>query len=401
MTAAAPPGSAPPAAPPGSAPPRSARRTALPYVLLGAGVLLLTVLALRPQDTGLPLDPTSPGPLGTKGLVDVLAELGADVDVLDRAPGPDHDAALLLEDAYDEAQRDELRAWVADGGVLVVADPFSPLTPDPVNATDLLFTNPSIARDCDLRALALVGRVTVPGGAVYPEPARGVGCFPRNDAFWLVTIPEGAGTIVALGGAETFTNLELGDADNMLLAASLLAPEPDEDTVAVLQPPPPGSGRETLVDLVPDAARWAFVQLLVAFAVVVAWQARRFGRPVLEPAAVEVPGSELVVARGNLLQTAGAAPHAADLMRADARRWLAERLGLAARADAEQVADAAAARTGATREEVLALLQGGGAGDQTGRARIDEDGLVALAQRLEHARHRTLASPPPAGGRRP
>lgn len=374
-----------------------------PFAVLALGVLLLVLLADRPQDTGRALDPGSTGPLGTRALVDVLQATGAAVSVIDEPPGPDVDSALLLADAYDEPARDELLEWVRQGGTLVVADPFSQLVGEPVNSTDLLFTNPPISRGCDLPALADVGSVTSPGGSVYALDDDATGCFPRNEAYWLTATPRGDGTVVALGGAQGFTNVELGAADNALLAVTLLAPEPPQARVAVLGTPPPGSGEETLADLVPPEFAWAGVQLLVAFGLIVAWRARRFGPPVLEPAAVEVPGSELVVARGNLLQSTSAARHAAGVLREDARRWLAASLGLPARADAEQVADAAAARTGARREEVLDLVGDRGHGPLTDRARretsvpsrVDEDALVRIAQQLEAARRTALAPPPP------
>lgn len=375
--------------PPDDTGPRAAAlwRRAWPYLVVALGVAALMLLAGRPRDTGLPLDPTSAGPLGTRAAVDVLRALGADVTLTPEPPASSADTALLLVDAYDQAARADLLSWVEAGGVLVVADPFSELVDEPVNSTQLLFTNPGIARDCDLPALAEVDRVTSPGGSVFSAPEGSTACFPRNDAFWLLATPRGEGTVVALGGAQGFTNVELGEADNAQLLVSLLAPDPASARIAVLETPPPGSGEQTLVDLVPDGAAGVGLQLLLAFGVVVAWRARRFGAPVTEAAPVEVPGSELVVARGNLLQTTSAAPHAAGMLREEARRWLAAALGLPARADAEQVADTAAARTGVRREEVLELLRPSGA--------VDEAALVRVAQQLEAARQGALTAPPP------
>ncbi len=92
------------------------------------------------------------------------------------------------------------------------------------------------------------------------------------------------------------------------------------------------------------------------------------------------------MATGNLFQTARAGGHAAAILRADARRRLAERLGLAPGAPPELVADAAAARTGADRDEVLALL--------TGPGDVDEAGLVTLAQAVESVRRASLSDVP-------
>ena len=93
------------------------------------------------------------------------------------------------------------------------------------------------------------------------------------------------------------------------------------------------------------------MQLAVAFGVLVLWRSRRLGRPVLEPQPVQLAGSELVVAVGELLQRAKGREQAASVLRDDLRRWLAERLGLPPATPAEVVAEAAAAarRVGSRR----------------------------------------------------
>ena len=47
------------------------------------------------------------------------------------------------------------------------------------------------------------------------------------------------------------------------------------------------------------------------------WRARRLGRPVAEVQPVEIAGSELVVAVGNLLQKSGRPETAAERLRSD------------------------------------------------------------------------------------
>ncbi|MPZ89097.1 MAG: DUF4350 domain-containing protein [Nitriliruptorales bacterium] len=368
---------------------RQRARGALPYVLLGIALVAVAVLTVERPDSGMPLDPRSPGPLGTKALVDVLEELGADVSISDDLPEAGTSTALLLFDEYDDDQHEQLLAWVEDGGALVVVDSASPLQTDLVDTASLPFVDSSLARECDLPALRHVNRISASGGTVHEAPDGATGCFPRNEGYWLVARPEGEGTVVGLGGAATFTNAALGDQDNGLLGAVLLAPD-GQGTVTVLEPPPPGTGDATLFDLVPTAVRLAVVQLLIAFGVFVLWRARRLGRPVTEPQPVEVAGSELIVATGNLLQTSGAASHAITVLREDARGALAERLGLPLTATAEQVADTAAARSGAERDEVLRTLRG-----QPARSGSEEDRLVEFAQSVERVRQAAGAGPRP------
>jgi hypothetical protein len=209
-------------------------------------------------------------------------------------------------------------------------------------------------------------------------PAGGArACFPRNDGAWLLVQPVGRGNVVRLGGAGALVNQELGEADNGLLAASLLAPTA-RTTVRVLRPPLPGGGDAGLGDLIAPRVRLALWQLVVAFVLLALWRARRLGRPVTEPQPVQLPGAELVLAVGNLLQRARGRGQAAGLLTDDLRRSLAERLGLPPSAPPDLVADTAAARTGIPRERVLRAL--------TSTTPRDEAELVALSQAIDAVR---------------
>jgi hypothetical protein len=120
----------------------------------------------------------------------------------------------------------------------------------------------------------------------------------------------------------------------------------------------------------------------VAFVLLALWRARRLGRPVVEPQPVQLPGAELVVAVGNLLQRAKSRRQAAGLLTDDLRRSLAERLGLPASTPPDQVADAVAARTGIPRERVLRTLSQATPGD--------EAELVALSQAVDTIRREVI-----------
>jgi Domain of unknown function (DUF4350) len=360
-------------------------RRALPWVAVLAGLVLIVWFGGRRPDQGVPLDPASPGPLGTKALVEVLGAVGARVEVTGELPagGAGGTTALLLGDDLDAGRRDRLRGWVRAGGTLVVADPGSPVTGlEPLGGTAVGPLAAELERRCGLPALRDAARVAAPGGVVFEVPAGSVGCYPRGKGSWLVAQPLGAGTVVRLGGASALVNQQLGKADNAVLAASLLAPAAGT-RVTVLAPPPPGGGSRGLADLVAPRVKLAMVQLLVAFVVLALWRARRLGRPVVEPQPVQLPGSELVVAVGTLLQRARGRGQAAGLLADDLRRTLAERLGLPASAPPEQVADAAAARTGVPRERVLAALTA---------APRDEAGLVALAHAVDRVRREVTSA---------
>lgn len=358
---------------------RFARRAWPLAALAGGG--LLAVLVAGPPSAEAPLDPTGTGPTGIKALVDTLVALGVDVTVGSEVTD-DAGAALVPSDGLSGGQRRALRRWVRDGGRLVVADPTSPLAPGRrAGRVGLLpGAEPTLARRCPLPALRGVARVVVPGGAVIEAPSGAVSCFPSGDGHWLVATRDGRGTVVALGGPGVWTNAALGAADNAVLAAALLRPPAGD--LALVRPRAPGTGDTTLADLLPPAVGLALGQLALAFAVVVAWRARRLGRPVREPQAVELAGSQLVVAVGHLLRRGRATGHAARLLRADLRRSLGERLGLPPAAGPESVADVVAARGGPPRAEMMAALDGADPGDDAA--------LVELAAGVERVRRAAL-----------
>ena len=356
---------------------RSAVGRVLPWVAVVLGVAL--AVAGRPGE-GNPLDPASPGQLGTKGLVEVLRELGGRVRVSADRPGTGTETALLLSDDLTPERRQDVLGWVRQGGILVVADPSSAVTEvKPAGSTRIGLLDAELERRCAEAALADVRRVAAPGGVVFevPEAGGARACFPRNNGAWLLIQPLGSGTVVRLGGASVLVNQELGKADNAVLLASLLVPV-EGTSVQVLQPPLPGGGDAGLGDLIAPRVRLALWQLVIAFVLLALWRARRLGRPVVEPQPVQLPGAELVVAVGNLLQRAKGRGQAAGLLTDDLRRSLAGRLGLPPSAPADQVADAAAARTGIPRELVLRTL--------TQTTPRDEAELVALSQAIDTVR---------------
>ncbi|MFL6223789.1 MAG: DUF4350 domain-containing protein [Actinomycetes bacterium] len=372
----------------GGAGARSSVRGALPWVAVVLGVALVVAVAGRGAEEGNPLDPASPGPLGTKGLVEVLRGLGGRVTVSAGQPGTGTDTALLLSDDLTPRRRQGLLDWVRRGGTLVVADPSSGVTRvEPTGSTRFGLLDAEIERRCAVPALRDAERVAAPGGVVFeiPEgqgapgnrPGATQACFPRNDGAWLLVQPLGGGTVVRLGGASALVNQELGEADNAILLASLLVPV-EGTAVQVLQPPLPGGGTAGLGDLIAPRVRLALWQLVVAFVLLALWRARRLGRPVAEPQPVQLPGAELVVAVGNLLQRAKGRGQAAGLLTDDLRRSLAERLGLPPSTPADQVADTVAERTGIPRERVLRTL--------TRTTPRDEAELVALSQAVDTIR---------------
>lgn len=334
-------------------------RSAGPWLLLALGVVLLGLVASNGRTEGDPLDPRSTEPLGARGLVLLLEEQGAEVRLAGGTP-PERAVAVLLQDRLNQAETDDLEAWVGAGGTLVVADPLSSLAPAiGGSSTGIFDVEPNDADElvpaCPLQAVASVGRIDAAGAAPFRVPENAVGCFPVSGGHYLVARAVGDGAIVALGGAGPFVNRHLDEADNAVLAVGLMAPRSGASVVFV-QPSVVGAGQESLTDLVSRRVKDGLWQLLVAFALFALWRARRLGRPVVEPQPVAIAGSELVVAVGNLLQQGRRRDSAAAMLRSELRRSLSDRLGVPLAAPPADFAAAAAARTGLDPAAVEAAL---------------------------------------------
>lgn len=359
------------------------RRSLWVFGLL-AVVVLGAYLGAARRTTGPPLDPSSSSPDGAKAVVELVRRLGGTIEVVDGVPGPEVDVVLLLEDRLSRAEADRLSAWVRAGGVVVVADPVSLLTPPVASAVV-----DEVGGPCRAPGLAEVEVLDVGVSSTYEVPPGAVGCFGPSDASsFLVSRPEGEGAVVSLGGPDVLTNELLGEADNAVLAATLLTGEGRR--TAFVRPALPGGGERGLVDLVDTPVRAALAQLLVAFLVVVAWRARRLGRPIEEPQPVSVAGSELTRAVGRLLASNRRPDRAAALLRDRARRELSGPLGLPLDATVDAVVATVAARTTLSADDVHRAV--------AGPVRSDDELvetatlLVRIREEITHDRPVTLQS---------
>lgn len=329
-------------------------RGAVIAIVVLAAALVVALARGRPGREGPPLDPRSDGPLGTSALVTLLEELGAEVDLSPGLPDRGEGIALLLQDRLDEDQVGDVLDWVAAGGTLVVTDPNSRLTPLAIEPGFEMDTGPVERGGCTIDALRAIEDVAG-GAAVRFEVTEGEDyCFSDapGEAF---VVADGLqeGQMVAVGGAAFVTNELLDDADNAVLAATLLAPRPGM-TVRFVEPPiPAGGGDKTLGELVPGGVRRGLVQLAIAFVLYALWRTIRLGQPVAERQPVEVAGSELVSAIGRLLARTGAPAAAAETLRAELRRTLRTRLGIPFDVPVQTLAELTAARTGLEVDVIL------------------------------------------------
>ena len=338
---------------------RSRSRTWVPVALLALGLLAVT-LVLGAPGTGHngDLDPASTETGGTKALVLLLRASGAHVSVSDQPPPAGTDIALMLADTSSTTFSASVERWVEAGGVLVVADRYSSFAPRVASGTTP-FGAAEVQVDrgaCDITALVGLEALFVPGGADRYEPPLGSGsCFTDRGRAFVVDSPRGRGHVVALGSPSVFTNAALDVGDNAGLAVALLAPVPGRrvDVLFCMTPHgSPASTRSDLASLVPTGIKLGLVELVVAFGLYAWWRGRRLGRPVAEPQPVQIGGSELVAAHGNLLQQTREPDRAARLLRADLRRRLSERLGIPRDASPQVVAEITSERTPLARDRV-------------------------------------------------
>lgn len=342
------------------------RRAVLFWVGLAAVLIVMGYLTGGRAQDGEPLDPDSTGPLGTRALMLFLDEYG--VSETRGLPGPDVTHALVLDDRLDPDQRRNLVAWARDGGTIVVTDPASPLLPD-VAVPNVVVGGSLPAGVCDVDGLDGLD-LEASSFVLYPEdvPPAGAGaagrsCFGDGVESFVTEWPLGAGRLVVVGGGLVLTNRYLDEADNAVLAAALLVEEPlavpgDTPTVAVLYDPILVAGSRTLGDLIPTGVVWAGWQLVIAFVLYALWRGIRFGRPVDEPQAVELPGSLLVRATAELHRRAEGHHAAAQALRTDLDRRLRAHLAAAPDLPRSELAARAAAGTDLTPALAEATLAG-------------------------------------------
>ncbi len=317
----------------------------LVVVLVIVAMVLASVSARR---VGPPYDPTSTEPDGAAALIELLRRFDTEVNMRNGMPGDEDRLAVVLQSPIAPSDEDAILQFVRDGNVVVVADPFSSLLSglglDGAEAV-VPFTE-ALDRDVPRGdcTLALDGVNRLRGfSATLPAPPDAGSCFGTGGRAGLVVRQVGDGTVIAVAGPDPFSNAYLAQADNAVLAITLLS---GQGPVAFIQPGGSGDGGYGMGRLVGLLPQW-FWRLMAGLAVAAAlsvWaSARRLGRPVYEPALLDLPAVGLTEGVANLWQRARRPASAAYWLRVRAHRQLAQRVGLAASASSEEVARALAA----------------------------------------------------------
>jgi hypothetical protein len=377
-------------------------------VAVGLGVFLTTRV---PASVAFDVDSSSPD--GWKAIRLLLEDRGVRVEQVSaevlRDGGlelGDGDAVVMAAPSVATTQQVEYLEELAEGGGTVL------FGEAPLGAADAMFsavTEAEFLRGrtlvdepplpvgpgvCDIEALAGLG----PIDAAFSFPVETVGfergCYTEDGGAHIVERDQGAGRVVALASPLLWVNARLQPNKeeggeplaNGATAVRLLG---DASRVTFVDPVPTGGtplgGSQDPLTLLPLPVKLALAQLVGAFVLYLWWRARRLGPPIPERLPVEIAGSELVVAVGDLLRRRGNPQRAAAAVRDDTRRVLAERLGLGPHAAPSALVQLVAARTGREPSDVGAALF-----DDPAQPIASAEALVTLVRTLDTIRQEVL-----------
>ncbi|WP_114855569.1 DUF4350 domain-containing protein [Brachybacterium sp. YJGR34] len=360
------PGSAPTPAP---APRRRRHWLTVLVVLAMLATVVVSVFRSFYQDG--PLEPGAPTGQGSKAVVQVLEDLGVDVQVqrhtADAAQSLREGRTVLVTDPT-VLQGEQLDALVAaheaeGSGRLVLVQPdfvtlsyfSSRLTPGAtLDEATTLEASPGCG---DLahgaRALAVPGEEGLHGRSVLYRPVEGAdGCF-TVDGGSLVAEDDG---LLVLGSADLLTNDGVGAADNSALVLNALGGGGELAWYVPSATDPMGTAPQSIVTYLPDWAAPLGLWLMLVAGIALLALGRRFGPVVLEPLPVTVRPQEIALGRARLLQRAGDRDAAATALRSAAATRLADALGLRHERSLDGLVAALAEHVDHSPEQLRALL---------------------------------------------
>ncbi|MGO2046004.1 MAG: DUF4350 domain-containing protein [Brachybacterium tyrofermentans] len=336
-----------------------------------------------------PLEPDAPTEQGSKATVQVLTDLGVDVQTdrhTDDAVEALDAGRTVLVTAPSDLSGQQLTALAEaqedDGGQLVLVQPdFVTLS----YFTSAISPTGSLRTEADLTAGPGCGdlahgarQVHVPGAeglrgssSVYRTADGAEGCFDSGDGS-LVAAEDG---IIVLGSADLLTNAGISEAENSALVLNVLGESGELTWYVPSAGDPMGSSGQSLVGYLPDWAGPVALWILAVGVIAMVALGRRFGPVVVEPLPVTVRPQELVLGRARLLQRSDARDAAATSLRSATSTRLADRLGLRHESALDGLLAALAPHTDRSPEQLRTLL---GPTPVT----TDED-LVRLAQDLD------------------
>lgn len=347
-------------------------------VLLLIGVSLVALrVAASPPPSSEGLDPEGRGDVGALALAEILRDRGVEVQTFRSrtaaAAALDADTTLVTTNPYTLTDDAALALFDRAERLVLLSTGNHLLDLLEIGGTAPGSSGP-VSAGCDVAAFSEVGTVR-PDRLLLP--ADGVtACFGDDDGAAVLVDERDGRSRSVIDGIRLFSNAYLAEDGNAALALALLG---QSDRVVWYVPnwadtDIQGESPETLGSLTPPWVTPAILLLLTAGVAAAVWRGQRFGPLVSETLPVTVRASETMHGRARLTAKAADAPHAADAIRDGARRRLARRLGLTARATVDEIADAASDRLRIPRGTLQGVLGG--------PLPVDEAGLIDLARQL-------------------
>lgn len=347
--------------------------------LLGLGIVLvfaLVAMFLTPNTSDVPLAADNPGPDGGRAVAQVLGDRGVEVhytrsrtEALERAA----DGATLAVFNSQILPVELIEDLAVSGADLALFEPTSDLLEaategglEPAHAGSLETTTRSaqcpddIGRDVEAITSSGANYTATDsaGEAVticFPSP----GAPPSSGSYARMERSDGAWVDVA-DDQSIVTNDAVIDEGNAALALRMLGQNdtlvwylPTVDDLRDSDNTPTGLLATMPAQTLPVALLAGFVILALMFA-----RGRRLGPVVTEPLPVLVQAAEVTRGRGRLYRRARSYGHAAAALRAGAADRLANRVGLARSATADDLIDALVRSTGHPSAHIAGLLYG-------------------------------------------
>ncbi|MFI8776774.1 DUF4350 domain-containing protein [Brachybacterium paraconglomeratum] len=364
------------AAPPGAGAPLGAAQERRRPWLVAAVVLAVIAAVLVSVARGLyrdgPLEPDAPTGQGAKAVVQVLGDLGVEVETRRHTADAAEDlraGGTVLLTAPKSLNGEQLtmlaEAREEGGGRLIVLRPdfvalsylTSGITPSGALREQTRVEAGEACGDLShgARVLEVPDEEDALDGPASLYSASGAGtstCFGSESG---ALVAESDGVLV-LGSPDLLTNDGVGRADNSALALNALSASEELTWYVPSATDPQGTSSPSLVDHLPGWIGPVAAWLVLAAVLALIALGRRPGPVVVEPLPVTVRPQELVLGRARLLQQASARDAAAAALRAAAATRLADRLGLRHESALDGLLAALAPHVEESPEQLRALL---------------------------------------------
>ncbi len=371
------------------------RKLALWGSLVVIVALVSALIAGLRGPSGLPLDPDNPEDGGLQAIARVLEQRGVSVEVvrdLDALRSTTVDGSttvLVVGTAYLSTDSGaQLIEHVAQADSLLVLDP----QPNTGEALDLPVTvssrasSSTLGQECDVDTWREGDRIVRADQLVEVTGERdgATACFPPSPGYnaggamagYVVELEadDPRPRTVLLGIASALTNGQIEQEANAATGLRLLG---GTDRLIWYIPSIGDAGEvapQSLTDVLPRAVVPSVVVLVAALGATMVWRGRRLGPVVTEPLPAVVRSVETTQSRSRMYRRAQDRQRALASLQLAARRRLAVRLGLSARAAPEAVVRATARASGRHTEEIARLL--------VDPAAQDDETLVRIAREV-------------------